>query len=162
MTSSILRLYQEYEQATEKASRSMGDEHQARVTRIEADICYLLSREPGGIVVEGNLHFRCHHRQREAEPVLFPCDHDHAREARWQRRRVRYAMGPTCYRCPARRGSREAISSAQEGRVMHPWFVFLAVFAVLISIGNIIRRRRRERLIRELVETLRKQQKPGS
>jgi hypothetical protein len=58
MTSSILRLYQEYEQATEKASRSMGDEHQARVTRIEADICYLLSREPGGIVVEGNLHFR--------------------------------------------------------------------------------------------------------
>jgi hypothetical protein len=58
MTSSILRLYQQYEQATEKASRSMGDEHQARVTRIEADIRYLLSREPGGIVVEGTLHFR--------------------------------------------------------------------------------------------------------
>lgn len=40
---------------------------------------------------------------------------------------------------------------------MNPWFVFVTMFAALMSIGNGIRRRRRERPIRELVEVLRKQ-----
>jgi hypothetical protein len=52
MTPSIVRLYNDYVAASDAASRSMSDDrHQARVYQIEADICSLLSREPGGTII---------------------------------------------------------------------------------------------------------------
>lgn len=45
---------------------------------------------------------------------------------------------------------------------MNPLFVFFAVFIPLSILRHYRRKRRRAALLREIVEALRKQQKPGS
>jgi len=59
MTSAILRLYQEFVDAADCASRSM-DQDRRHILRIEAEICAQLANQPDGTIITGNMHFRLH------------------------------------------------------------------------------------------------------
>jgi hypothetical protein len=53
----VLRLYEEFIEAADRAARSM-DTDRRHVAQLESDICAQLANQPGGVIVIGQVEFR--------------------------------------------------------------------------------------------------------